>query len=209
MTDNDASHDRAGRYHHGNLRMALLAAARRLLEEAGPSALNLREIARRAAVAAPSAYHHFTSREAMAVELVAEGFRDLAAALGAITPDPAGRLRTVGQAYIGFARSNPGLYRLMFGEGFATASAALAETRALRREAFGIVKAGLARRLPADRVDAAALFLWSLVHGLALLIIDGQVPEGADIDAMVDNVLALSATGVPRAEAAQETGTKR
>lgn len=180
-----------------------------LLEEAGPAALNLREIARRAGVAAPSAYHHFASRDALAVELATQGFRELAAALAAIAPDPDGRLRAVGRAYIGFARANPGLYRLMFGEGFPTDSAALTETRALRSQAFGIVKVALARRLPPEKVDTAALFLWSLVHGLALLIIDGQAPQDDGVETMVDAVLALSATGIPRAATAQPTGTKR
>jgi AcrR family transcriptional regulator len=59
----------AANYHHGNLRSALLAQARALLDEDGPAALSLREIARRAGVAAPSVYHHFANLDAIFVAL--------------------------------------------------------------------------------------------------------------------------------------------
>ena len=52
-------------YHHGDLRNALLKAAREVLEERGPSYLGLREVSRRVGVSAPSAYHHFPSRDAL------------------------------------------------------------------------------------------------------------------------------------------------
>src|ERR1700712_866407 len=68
-------------YHHGDLRNALLKAAREVLEERGPSFLGLREISRRVGVSAPSAYHHFSSRDALALGLAEQGAREMAAAL--------------------------------------------------------------------------------------------------------------------------------
>jgi AcrR family transcriptional regulator len=56
-------------YHHGDLRQHLLSTARQLLEERGSAALTLREVARRVGVAAPSAYHHFASFDALAATL--------------------------------------------------------------------------------------------------------------------------------------------
>lgn len=185
-------------YHHGNLRAALLAEARALLEEGGAASLSLREIARRVGVAAPSAYHHFGSLEAIAVALAQDGFAELAATLeqGAIVAK--GRLLGVGRAYVHFAIGNPGLYRLMFGDGFKLASSESEEVRVLRRRSYEILKVELRKRRPEEEIAASALFLWSLVHGLALLMIDGQIENNVDVDKMIDSVLHMSGTGLPR-----------
>jgi AcrR family transcriptional regulator len=185
------------RYHHGDLRRALLDAARALLEERGPAALNLREIARRVGVSAPSAYHYFVNLDAIAVALAEQGFVELLERLDATPAGAPGALAPAGQAYIAFARANPGLYRLMFGEGFRLASDGSQAVRALRERAYEKAIEGLKTRLPAEQLKAAVLFLWSLTHGLALLVIDGQVDPGADPDALIRSVLSLAGSGVP------------
>jgi AcrR family transcriptional regulator len=184
-------------YHHGDLRRALLGAARALLEESGPAALSLREIARRVRVSAPSAYHHFASLDAIAEALAEQGFTELTEQLESAPTRFKGELAPAGKAYIAFARANPGLYRLMFGEGFRSASKEGLAVRALRQRAYERTLAGLQGRLPAEQAPAAALFLWSLTHGLALLMIDGQIESSADPEAMISSVLRLAGTGVP------------
>jgi AcrR family transcriptional regulator len=184
-------------YHHGDLPSALLAAGRTLLEEGGPSALNLREIARRVGVSAPSAYHHFPNLEAIAVALAAQGFAQMTELLEAAPTNERGKLTPAGEAYIAFACANPGLYRLMFGDGFHSASDANCELRAMRQRTYKVVAESLQKRLPANQVPIAALFLWSLVHGLALLLIDGQLDTGASPTAIIRNVLRMAGTGLP------------
>lgn len=195
MTSNEAG--APSRYHHGDLRNALLAAGRALLEEGGPTALSMREIARRVGVSAPAAYHHFSGLDDIAVALAERGFAELAERLQAAPSNAKGQLAPAGMAYVAFARENPGLYRLMFGEGFHTAFAADDRIRSLRSAAYEVLKAGLSKRLPPDEIGTAALFLWSLTHGLALLMIDGQFDPGADPDALVAAVLRLSGKGLP------------
>ena len=119
-------------YHHGNLRAALLAAGRQALEANGPASLSLRGLARAAGVAAPSVYNHFASLEALTLALAEEGFSEIGAALSGAGQDP----MSVGLAYLGFARCNPGLYRLMFGEGRRNDSPEGAILRARRQAAF-------------------------------------------------------------------------
>ncbi len=184
-------------YHHGNLRAALLAEARVLLEEEGPAALSLRDLARRIGVAAPSVYHHFASLDAIAVALAEVGFAELAMCLEEAPTNAKGRLTDAGYAYVRFAIENPGLYRLMFGEGLGKSTGESATLQALRRRAYERVKEGLRKRLPEKEVATGALFLWSVVHGLALLVIDGQIEPGADPDAVVASVLRLTGTGLP------------
>jgi AcrR family transcriptional regulator len=197
MQRTKARRQRRDDYHHGDLPRALLTAGRALLEEGGPSALNLREIARRVGVSAPSAYHHFPNLEAIAVALAAQGFERMTELLETAPTNERGKLASAGEAYIAFARANPGLYRLMFGDGFHSESEANAEVRAMRQRAYKVVAESLQKRLPATQVPIAALYLWSLVHGLALLLIDGQLDSGASLTVIVQSVLRMAGTGLP------------
>lgn len=182
-------------YHHGELRRDLLSAARQLLGEGGPAALTLREASRRIGVAAPSAYHHFPNLDSLAAAVAAEGFAELAATLGAAPTDARGRLGPAGEAYIAWARANPGLYRLMFGEKFRQTVEASNGVREGRARTHELLVAGLAKRLPDADLATAALFAWALVHGLATLLIDD--PCNASMAARIPDVFRLAARGIP------------
>jgi AcrR family transcriptional regulator len=101
-------------YRHGNLPNALRAAARAVLDEAGPDGVGLRETASRVGVSATAVHRHFTSKEDLLASVAADGFRELAAAMemGATGSDPLG---AVGFAYFDFALQKRDLFRLMFG----------------------------------------------------------------------------------------------
>src|SRR5580704_15061749 len=101
-----------GPYHRSNLPNALRAAARAILEEAGPDVVGLRETARRVGVSATAASRHFANTDDLLASVAAEGFRELAAAMdtGATGSDRLGR---VGLAYFDFALQKRGLFRLM------------------------------------------------------------------------------------------------
>ena len=103
-----------GRYRPSNLPKALRAAARAILDEAGPDGVGLRETARRVGVSATAVYRHFTNKQHLLSSVAAEGFRELAAAMktGAAESD---RLGGVGLVYFEFALRKRGLFRLMFG----------------------------------------------------------------------------------------------
>lgn len=183
-------------YHHGDLRNALLRAAREVLEERGPSFLGLREVSRRVGVSAPSAYHHFPSRDALALGLAEQGAMEMAQCL-AVAPGAGNDvLLPYGEAYVAFARANPALYRLMFGEGFPAVSQFSQAVRDLRQRSYDIMKSSLEERLPHAELPAAALFLWALVHGLGLLLIDGQIEAGPTPGDLVHQVLKLAGTGL-------------
>jgi AcrR family transcriptional regulator len=189
------------RYHHGDLRNALLKAAREVLEERGPSFLGLREISRRIGVSAPSAYHHFPSRDAIALGLAEQGAREMAECLRAAQRDGSGTLAPYGEAYVAFVRANPALYRLMFGEGFPAVSQYSQAMRQLRKRSYEIMKSNLEERLSETDLPIAGLFLWALVHGLGLLLIDGQVVPGGNSKHIVRRVLQLAGTGLDDARA--------
>jgi AcrR family transcriptional regulator len=183
-------------YHHGDLRNALLKAAREVLEERGPSFLGLREVSRRVGVSAPSAYHHFPSREALALGLAEQGAREMAAALMVKPGDGNDTLMPYGEAYVAFVRANPALYRLMFGEGFPAVSQYSDAVRELRQRSYDIMKSALEKRLPEAAVPIAGVFLWAIVHGLGLLLIDGQLENNETPKDLVHQVLKLAGTGL-------------
>lgn len=167
-------------YHHGDLPAALLAAGAALLDEGGDGALSLREVARRAGVSPAAAYRHLPDKEALLARLAVRGYAEFAAALreaAGTAPDAA--LVAMGIAYVDFALARPARFRLMFGP--LTARSADA--------ALGVARAGAFETL--SRVAgsrAASLRAWGLVHGLAMLLLDGALPA-EDPVALVREVL--------------------
>ncbi len=185
-------------YHHGDLRAAAIEAGLSLLEEREADDLGLREVARAVGVSATALYRHFPDKAALLRALAAAGLDRLAAvqreAAAAAGGGPTGFAAT-GRAYVRFALDNPALFRLLF-------SAAIPAGDPFHRrpeempEAFRMLWDNAARLAPPDAgPDAApliALEAWALVHGLAILILDGQIPRN---DALIDALLTKSGGG--------------
>ncbi|MDL2199332.1 TetR/AcrR family transcriptional regulator [Halopseudomonas aestusnigri] len=172
-------------YHVGNLAPQLLAAARTLLEEVGPTKLSLRAVSERVGVSATAAYHHFQNRNELISHLAAQGFAELAAALQRACSNGSGldRVRAGSLAYLHFARSNPALYQLMFGPEF-TDEALIPALQRERLAAFGelkrMVAETLGQALDSSDVRKASVAAWSYIHGLTSLVIHGLLPGAAD-----------------------------
>lgn len=170
-------------YHHGNLRAALLDAAERLLRTEGAARLSLRSVARTAGVSHAAPYRHFADRQALLAALAAIGFarlRDGMAAAAARHPDdPRRQLVAAAAVYVRLATEHPELTHLMFG-GVLPDDAADEAQRQTAREAFqglvtiieGGVRAGVFVERPVAELAATA---WSLVHGLAMLLVTGRL----------------------------------
>lgn len=104
-------------YHHGDLRRALIDAARRLLESEGPTALSLRAVAREAGVSPAAPYHHFKDKGELLDAVASEGWDMLNAQMTearAAETSLSAKLSALGVAYVRFARTNPALYRVMY-----------------------------------------------------------------------------------------------
>ncbi|MCY1365347.1 hypothetical protein D9M69_521890 [compost metagenome] len=183
-------------YHVGNLAPQLLAAAREMLEEVGPTKLSLRAVSDRVGVSATAAYHHYANRAELIGHLAAQGFHELARVLVIKDANSAGiqRLRNASLAYFGFARSNPALYQLMFGPEFSDGDM-IPELSIARDEAFGELKRIIAELLAQDiesaEVRRASLSSWSYIHGLASLVIHSVLhfPTGMSDERFVDSTM--------------------
>lgn len=170
-------------YHHGNLRRALLDAALALFAERGRFDFTMRELARAAGVTHNAPYRHFADRWALMDALAEEGFvrmRETTLATAASSRDDDARvwIARLGEGYVRFAAEHPHHFRLMFLRPLKGASGDLA--RAARASfapleeaiedarAKGLLRAGL-------RKQDVAVAAWSLVHGVASLVVGGQL----------------------------------
>lgn len=162
------------------LRRQVLDASLLFIVQVGPDALSVREVARRAGVSHQAPYKHFADREAILAELVEEGFHSLAAALDVATPedDPVARIAGTGQAYVLWALAHPGYLRLLFRPDLVDATAH-PKAAAAGQAAWAHLDA-VARAVPGDPEVNTAL-LWSAVHGLSVLLLDGPLPARGSV----------------------------
>lgn len=184
-------------YHHGDLRAALVQAGLRLLEERQGDDIGLREVARAVGVSATAVYRHFPDKAALLRALSAEGLAHLAkaqqAAFARAGGGRAGFFAT-GRAYVRFALDNPALFRLIFSN--PPAQDLMTGEPGKVPEAFRMLLDNAASLVPsgasAETVKFAALDAWAKVHGLAVLMLDGQIPSD---DRLIDAVIGASDGG--------------
>jgi len=168
-------------YHHGDLRAALITEGLTMLgESAGADSLSLRELARRVGVSAPSVYRHFPDKESLMTALAEDGLKRLGAGQHEAAAAAGGGkegFAATGRAYVRFALANPALYRLIF---TSPLIAAYRVQREERPEAMNFLLANVAAQMGSDpesrETRTAAVEAWALVHGLAMLMLDGQIP---------------------------------
>lgn len=199
-------------YHHGDLRAQLIEAVRQLVEIHGPNDFSVAEAARLAGVSSAAPYKHFKDRTQILHAVVSEGMDRLRAAMEAgAARHPQGSLEAVaaiGQAYLDFAKSEPGVFRLMFGltEGHDTCPDLLAKGECC----YTVVHIATAARLhfsPDDpEVSRRAYMLWSFVHGHSFLTLDNKndmtTSDAEDWDFLMS--VATAILGPPAPSAARQ-----
>ena len=170
-------------YHHGDLKNALIQAAIAILAEEGVGGLSLRKAARRAGVSHAAPYAHFADKQALIAAVSTEGYRRIHARLQAAAApypnDPLRRLVEGAWAYMEFALEDPAHFRITL-SGAVSREQDYPELVHATAESFALVvrivadcqAAGFLRK---GRADLLAVNLWSAVHGLASLVVDGQI----------------------------------
>ncbi|MDT9692119.1 TetR/AcrR family transcriptional regulator [Streptomyces sp. P9(2023)] len=161
-------------YHHGDLRQAVLGAALDVIATDGPSALSLRDLARRAGVSHAAPAHHFKDRAGLLTAVAAEGFGLLAEALG-----EAADLRDAGVRYVRFATEHPAHFQVMFRPDLHRPDdpeLLAAKERAgdrLREGVAGVAGVAGSSGSSGGTADSrlAGVAAWSLAHGFATLLL--------------------------------------
>lgn len=176
-------------YHHGNLKEALVEAARRFIAERGLGGFTLADAAKLVGVSPAALYRHFRGRDALVQEVAERGFKlfgeRLSVALRA-PGEPIERFTRMGEAYLAFAEEEPGYYAAMFsGGGEEGCGPFERQPTPAGGTAFEILVAALQKTFPDGfgGVDPRfiALEVWALSHGIATLSASGSLPKGPGI----------------------------
>jgi AcrR family transcriptional regulator len=195
----------ARRYHHGNLRAALIDTAVDQARAGGADAVVLRDAARRTGVSHNAAYRHFADRDDLLAEVSERGMAELEQRMRdrlADLPDDdhgelaSARLRAVGREYVHFALAEPGLFATAF-------ACARPKDGAPGQGPYGVLSTVLdelvlAGVLPAERRPGADVTCWAAVHGFAVLCLQGplrDLPE-REREAQLDGLLERLSRGL-------------
>jgi AcrR family transcriptional regulator len=168
-------------YHHGDLRAALIRAALSLIEEHGIKGLALSDAAHLAGVSVAAPYRHFKDKEALLAEIAAEGFvlfRDALARASSNNPgDKVKRLVEMGVAYVDFALQHRSHFKVMWEGGIPKAR--YPELGKTAHESYLLLEKAALELVPTarpDRQQALVSTAWSVVHGYAMLTLEGELP---------------------------------
>jgi AcrR family transcriptional regulator len=167
-------------YHHGDLRVALRNAALSLIDQHGVKGLALSDAAHLAGVSVAAPYRHFKDKEALLADIAAEGFtifRDALARAAQTHPEDKGkRIVEMGVAYVDFALHHRAHFKVMWeGE---IVQANYPEMRQTAQQAHLLLETAVKELLPRahpTRQQALVRAAWSLVHGYAMLTLEGEM----------------------------------
>jgi len=171
------------KYHHGNLKNALIQAGVEILSQEGVGGLSLRKVAQRAGVSHNAPYSHFSDKQSLIAAISTEGFKqlyeELDGAISAYPHEPKRQLQEGAWAYVQFAMNHTDTFKIMF-------SAVLEKEREypafveISHKTFERVvelvhacqAAGVLRAAPPE---IAAVAVWGQIHGIVSLILEGQI----------------------------------
>jgi AcrR family transcriptional regulator len=177
----------ARRYHHGDLKAALVDGAIELIAERGVRGFSLAELSRRLGVTAAAPYRHFANRDELLAAVAVRALHAFVEALSARsspTDPPEQRLAAMAAEYVRFAAGQPALLGVVFGVGL-DKKAQHPELRQAYEDVEGVLEVCVAELCPEDPAAAERLAdaIEATAHGYAALLTDRPgPPDPADVD---------------------------
>ena len=169
-------------YHHGNLAESLLDAMDEIATKFGIEAVTLRGCAKRIGVSPSSAFRHYIDKRALLTAFATRALHQLSDAMAQAKlkaeEEKTDALDAVGLAYIAFALEKPAFFRAMWREEaiYSNDDDYVAAANKLSEH----LKGGFANTIEDDDPTSLShqeLLVWSCVHGLANLYVDGPVAK--------------------------------
>jgi AcrR family transcriptional regulator len=170
------------KYHHGYLRETLISEACQQIEQEGAIALNLSKLAQKIGVSQPAVYRHFPNKQALAISVAQKGFEqlteDLQQAFQPVQGNSFESIKAIATAYVEFALNHPELARLMFSMKERITDPALHDiSKAAAVPLLSIVEQAKGQdSLRNQDVYKTVRIIWATIHGLAMLLMDEQMP---------------------------------
>jgi AcrR family transcriptional regulator len=201
-----ARRKRPDRYHHGDLRRALLEQAVRTIQRRGVDQLTLRGVGQDLGVSRTALYRHFADKAALVEAVAAQGFRTLRERLEEAwrTGGP-GRpgFEAMASAYVRFAIDQPSHYRVMFAAPLDTGTCdpdlAVEGSAAFQTLVDALTwqqREGIVRD---DDPLQLANYVWAIVHGISMLALDGRLRSTGDaLEALVAFAVDRIRSGIAR-----------
>lgn len=171
------------KYHHGDLKNALIKAGVEILAKEGVGGLSLRKVAQRAGVSHSAPYAHFPDKQSLIAAISTEGFNqlytELEAAISLYPKNPKKQLVEGIKAYIHFAEKNTDTFKIMF-SGVLEKEKDYPSFVEISSKTFRLVvdvvqACQVAGILPAAQADLMAISVWGQVHGIISLALEGQI----------------------------------
>jgi len=170
------------KYHHGNLKDELLNIAFEFIHKNGVENLTLKILAEETGTSRSAIYRHFSSKDELIETIIEKGFEEFDNAVSPILKDIekplADRFYLSGKKYIEFAIENRNLYTLLFGKKYADIRERIVDIKDDDCSGFGTLKLAIEEGQKSGIVKnddsyKQAIVIWSSLHGLASLIING------------------------------------
>jgi AcrR family transcriptional regulator len=171
------------KYKSGDLRIRLLKTASEIISKEGFKKLTMRALSNQVGLSRMAPYRHFENKDALLLAIAEEGFNELTSRYQKINRDTSldslSRLQKIGLAYVEFAIKNPGAFRLMFGQEITQhqrSGKLCSDARETFNEYLIAVKAlQVEKNITLSDYSVLANYFWTTVHGLSILLIDGQI----------------------------------
>ena len=169
-------------YHHGNLKEEFLKIAFDVIAQEDIDKLTLKVLADATGTTRTAIYKHFKSKDDLIEKIIEVGFEQfdnkVSPTLGDKDKPLIDRFYISGKLYIEFAKENPNLYRLLFGKKYAHIRDEIMSIKDDDCSGFGALKLAVEEGqesgiLKKDSSYKQTIVIWSSLHGLASLLIDG------------------------------------
>jgi AcrR family transcriptional regulator len=192
-------------YHHGNLKEDFLKIAFDFIKENDLEKLTLQVLSDATSTSRSAIYRHFKNKDALIETMIERGFEECDATISAILRDKnrplIDRFYLGGKAYIQNARSNPNLYRLMFGKKYAHIREELIDLKDDDCHGFGALKLAIIEGqesgiLKKDDSYHQAIVIWASFHGLSSLMIDGFMDVEEIYEKIYDDMFESLLSGI-------------
>jgi len=192
-------------YHHGNLKEEFLKIAFEFIHHEDVDKLTLKVLSDATGTSRSAIYRHFTSKDALMEEMIRQGFatfdKETAPILSNQEKPLIDRFYNASKAYVTWAKENPNLYRLLFGKKYAHIREEIMNIKENSCDGFGALKLAVEEGQKAGilkREDSLkqSIIIWSSLHGLSSLIIDGFIDIEEIYQELIDDMFKSLLAGI-------------
>lgn len=185
-------------YHHGDLKEELIKNGIKLLNEGGSENFSMRKLAALCNVSHTAPYKHFKSKEEIINAIMQYVLKELADSLRAIEEKYCGTFERLtielGKEYVRFMVNNPDYLKILFLGDFQIKIELNNGKINSEYEAFNILKNNAIKAFKENGIreeDYARniMAMWSMVHGIAIMIVNKTIIYNGDIGSYVEDIL--------------------